>query len=145
MNAAPISFPALLAPLNEAIMPAIRLGIANPLPLSTGFVLLEVKGRKTGIIRTLPLLCTDYGAMLAVSTVRSNSQWLRNLAANPRTAVWLRGRKRTVLAMVISGGERLDQTSLPDDLPGRAAQAFSACSRSSVALLHLQPDDPQAA
>ena len=143
MNAAPISLPALLAPLNEVLAPAIRFGIANPLPLGAGFVLLEVKGRKTGIIRTLPLICTDYGAMLAVSTVRSNSQWVRNLAANPRTAVWLRGRKRTVLAVVFSKGERLDQTSLPDDLPSRAAQALSGCSGSSVALLHLQPGEPQ--
>ena len=130
--------PALLAPLNDALAPAVRLGLANPLPFSTGIVLLEVTGRKTGLKRTVPLVCTDYGTLLAVSTVRSNSQWVRNLAANPRAEIWLRGRKRTVLAAVYSNGKRLDQSGLPDDLPARAASSFSALSRTSVALLHLQ-------
>ena len=128
----------MLAPLNAALIPALRLGIANPLPLSTGIVVLEVTGRKTGTIRSLPLVCTDYGTLLAVSTVRGESQWVRNLAANPRTKIWLRGRQRTVLAAVFRNGERIDGSSLPDDLPARAACAFSGWSGAGVALLHLQ-------
>ena len=130
--------PELLAPLNDVLAPVIRLGIANPIPLSTGIVLLEVTGRKTGALRTVPLLCTDYGTLLAVSTVRDNSQWIQNLAATPRASVWLRGRQRTVLATVFRRGERLDRSSLPDGLPARAAGAFSRTSGMSVALLHLQ-------
>jgi len=132
------ALPEALAPLNEALTPALRLGFANPLPLTTGIVLLEVTGRKTGKARTLPLVCSDYGTLLAVSTVRGNSQWVLNLAANPRARVWLRGSERTVLAAVFRNGERLDQSSLPDDLPARIAQAFTALAGSSVALLHLQ-------
>ncbi len=138
MTASLPSLPALLEPLNNALTPAVRLGFANPLPLGAGIVLLEVVGRKTGMTRTLPLVCSDYGTLLAVSTVRSNSQWVLNLAANPRANLWLRGRPRTVLAAVFRAGERIDQSGLPDDLPGRAAQAFSGLSGSSVALLHLQ-------
>ncbi|TNF90876.1 MAG: DUF385 domain-containing protein [Gammaproteobacteria bacterium] len=128
----------LLAPLNEALTPTLRLGFANPLPLGTGLILLEVIGRKTGQTRTLPLVCTDYGTLLAVSTVRSNSQWVLNLAANSRAKIWLRGSERAVLAAVFRDGERLDQSSLPDGLPARAAQTFSRLSGTSVALLHLQ-------
>lgn len=138
MSTATPSLPALLAPLNDALAPAVRLGVANPLPFGSGIVLLEVVGRKTGRTRTVPLLCSDYGTLLAVSTVRGNSQWVRNLAARPRAEVWLRGRKRPVLAAVFSSGERLDQSRLPDDLPARAARAFSGLSGASVALLHLQ-------
>lgn len=132
------ALPEVLAPLNKALIPILRLGFANPLPLGTGIVLLEVTGRKTGKVRTLPLVCTDYGALLAVTTVRGNSQWILNLAANPRAAIWLRGREREVLATVFRNGERLDQSSLPDDLPARAARAFSGLAVFSVALLHLQ-------
>lgn len=132
------SLPALLEPLNTALTPAVRLGFANPLPLGAGIVLLEVTGRKTGRTRTLPLVCSDYGTLLAVSTVRSNSQWVLNLAANPRAKIWLRGRQRTVLAAVFRAGERIDQSGLPDDLPARAARAYSGLSGSSVALLFLQ-------
>ena len=132
------SLPALLAPLNTALTPAVRLGFANPLPLGAGIVLLEVTGRKTGRTRTLPLVCSDYGTLLAVSTVRSNSQWVLNLAANPRAKIWLRGRQRTVLASVFRAGERIDQSGLPDDLAARAARAYSGLTGSSVALLSLQ-------
>jgi deazaflavin-dependent oxidoreductase (nitroreductase family) len=130
--------PELLAPLNKILTPAIRHGVANPIPLSTGIVLLEVTGRKTGELRTVPLVCTDYGLLLAVSTVRGDSQWIQNLAATPRAGIWLRGRQRTVLATVFRRGERLDRSSLPDDLAARAASAFSRASGMSVALLHLQ-------
>ena len=132
------SLPALLEPLNTALTPAVRLGFANPLPLGAGIVLLEVTGRKTGRTRTLPLVCSDYGTLLAVSTLRSNSQWVLNLAANPRAKIWLRGRQRNVLAAVFRAGERIDQSGLPDDLPARAARAYSGLSGSSVALLFLQ-------
>ena len=36
------SLPALLAPLNEALMPALQLGFASPLPLTSGIVLTVV-------------------------------------------------------------------------------------------------------
>ena len=132
------ALPDLLAPLNNALTPAIRLGVANPVPFSTGIVLLEVTGRKTGKVRTVPLVGTDYGTLLAVGTVRDNSQWVKNLAATPRASVWLRGRQRPVLATVFRKGERLDQSSLPNDLPARAASVFSRTSGMSIALLHLQ-------
>lgn len=132
------TLPALLAPLNQALTPALKAGIANPLPLTGGIVLLEVLGRKSGVVRSVPLVCVDYGSMLAVSTVRENSQWVKNLAANPRASVWLRGRQRSVLGAVFSNGGRLDASSLPDDPPARAAALLSRVSGLSVALLHLQ-------
>jgi deazaflavin-dependent oxidoreductase (nitroreductase family) len=130
---------AFMAPVNELLSPAIRLGMANPWPLTTGFVLLEVTGRRTGLTRSVPLLATDYGSSVVVSTVRNESQWLRNLAAIPEAAVWLRGRRRLATARVYRRGVRLgvaaaDQT---EDLPGQAARAFSRAAGISVAILKL--------
>lgn len=132
------TLPAILAPLNEALTPALRLGLINPLPFTAGFVLLEVPGRVSGRIRQVPLICMDYGDFLAVSTVRQSSQWVKNLAAASEAHVWLRGAKRAVEAEVFVAGERV---------PGRAWHAdwrsdFAACvSRTghvSVALLRLR-------
>jgi hypothetical protein len=38
-----------------------------------------------------------------VSTVRSDSQWLRNIEADPDVAVWLGGQRRTATASVSRG------------------------------------------
>lgn len=132
----PVSLAEILRPLNEALTPALRLGLANPLPLTSGLVLLEVVGRKSGKTRTVPLVCTDYGPLLAVSTVRNNSQWVMNLAANPEASIWLRGRQLPVTAAVFANGERLDHSEAPDDLASGIAQTLSGSSGISIALLH---------
>jgi deazaflavin-dependent oxidoreductase (nitroreductase family) len=119
-------------------MPALQLGFASPLPLTSGIVLLEVTGRRSGAKRRVPLACTDYGAFLTVSTVRNESQWIRNLAAEPRATVWLRGRQRTVLSAVFQQGERSDDSALPEDPSTLAARAFTRFSGMSLAILHLQ-------
>jgi hypothetical protein len=134
----PSSLPALLAPLNEALIPALQLGFGSPLPLTTGIVVLEVTGRRSGVKRRVPLVCTDYGAFLTVSTVRNESQWIRNLAAEPRVSLWLRGRQRTVLSAVFQRGERLDGSALPEDPSTLAARALTRCSGMSLAILHFQ-------
>jgi deazaflavin-dependent oxidoreductase (nitroreductase family) len=127
----------LLAPVNELLTPAIRLGVANPLPLTSGFVLLEVAGRKSGKIRTVPLLCTDYGSVLFVSTVRSNSQWVKNLASGGEANVWLRGRRRKVIAEVYQQGRRLssDPAAPASKFWTTAARSFSQATGTSVAVL----------
>jgi hypothetical protein len=38
-----------------------------------------------------------------VSTVRSNSQWIKNLQADPSVSVWVGGRKRTGAGKVDTG------------------------------------------
>ena len=126
----------MLEPLNRALTPAIRLGVGNPLPLTTGFVILEVPGRKTGTLRSVPLLCTDYGSALLISTVRGDSQWVRNLAAAGKAEVWLRGRKRAVTAHVYRRGEPLTAKS-PGNPWAQAARLASRLTGASVAALIL--------
>ncbi len=63
-------------------------------------MVLETTGRKSGLPREVPVLATRAGDTLNVSTVRANSQWLRNIEADDQVAVWLGGHRRGGTAAV---------------------------------------------
>ena len=82
--------------------------------LSTGMgqpvVLLHVRGAKSGIERTVPLLATKTGdAVLVVASkagAPKHPAWYHNLRANPEVKVFLRGRTGRYRARVAQGAER---------------------------------------
>ena len=91
------------ATLNSVVRPAVRAGAGNPLPIGAGPVVLETTGRRSGLPREVPVLATRVGDTLNVSTVRSDSQWLRNIEADDRVGVWLGGQRRDATASVDRG------------------------------------------
>jgi len=91
------------ATLNSVVRPAVQAGLGNPLPVGAGAVVLETTGRRSGIARLVPVLSTRTGNTLTVSTVRADSQWIRNAEANSSVAVWLGGRRREAVATVRRG------------------------------------------
>jgi deazaflavin-dependent oxidoreductase (nitroreductase family) len=93
----------VFGPLNRLVAPLARSGLAGPLPVGVGLVLLETTGRRSGQLREVPLLSARVGNRLVVSTVRSDSQWVRNLAVDPEPAVWVGGRARPADATVKRG------------------------------------------
>ena len=89
--------------LNSLVQPAVKAGIANPLPVGGGAVVLETLGHRSGKTRRVPLLATRVCNQLVVSTVRSDSHWLRNVEASPDVTVWLYGKPRAATAQVRRG------------------------------------------
>ncbi len=65
--------------------------------------MLETVGRVSGQPRRVPLLASRVGDKLYVSTVRGDSQWLRNVEADPAVRVWLGGKPRAAQATVARG------------------------------------------
>lgn len=89
--------------LNAVVRPAVQAGLGNPLPIGAGAVVLETTGRRSGLPRLVPVLSTRTGDTLTVSTVRSDSQWIRNAEADSNVAVWLGGERRAAVATVRRG------------------------------------------
>ena len=89
--------------LNSVVKPALEMGIGNPLPIGVGAVVVETTGRKSGQPRQVPLMSMRLGDRLFVSTVRSDSQWLANLEADPKARVQLHGTFRDATSTITRG------------------------------------------
>lgn len=102
--------------LNFWAEPLIRAGLGNPLFWPTGTIVVETTGRKSGRKINVPVLAMRLGEMVVFSTVRSDSQWLKNIVANPEVRYWLAGQPREAQASIITP----DNNALPDKLPPQA-------------------------
>jgi deazaflavin-dependent oxidoreductase (nitroreductase family) len=78
---------ALASQINQIVEGLVRSGVGSPCAYGSGVVVIETKGRKTGTPRTLPVLAQRFGNTLIVSTIRSKSQWVRNLQADDSPTV----------------------------------------------------------
>lgn len=85
--------------LNRVVEPAVRAGVGNSFA-GPGTFVLETTGRRTGQRRRVPLLGARAGDTVVVTTVRDNSDWVRNLERDPRAGVWIDGRRRPATASV---------------------------------------------
>ena len=96
--------------INAIVEPIVRAGFGSPCLWPVGAVVIEVTGRKSGRLITVPLMATVLGDRLIISTARGRrSQWLRNLAAKPEVRYWRGGKLQDAHAFVFrEPGERPD-------------------------------------
>lgn len=99
--------------LNSVVEPLVRAGIGSPLLWPTGAIVLETTGRSTGRTYNVPLLATRIGDLLLVSTIRRQSQWLKNLAANSDARYWMGGRSHEAIAYVFAAGRNAPLGEMP--------------------------------
>lgn len=124
--------------LNRVVEPIVRRGFGSPRLAPTGFIVLETVGRRSGELRRNPLAATRIGRHVIVATFRGDrSQWVRNLAAQPRARYWTRGRPHDARAVVIRDGARVP-ASLPAPLR-RVAQFLMPYTRAGWAFAVLSP------
>ena len=89
--------------LNRVVLPVVRAGFASPRPVGFGLVVLETTGRRSGVVRPVPVVAFRAGRRVTVSTVRADSQWVKNLEADSDAAIWRNGSRRSVTADVRRG------------------------------------------
>ncbi len=101
--------------LNRVAEPLVRAGLGSPRLAPGGLIVLEMTGRKSGRRVRVPLAATRLGDHVLVATFRGDrSQWVKNLAAEPRVRFWLAGRPREARAYLVAEGAR---RRLPQSLP----------------------------
>lgn len=102
----------LFRALNGVVRPLAKRGLGSPVPVGIGIVTVENRGRVSGRTFEVPLMAARLGDRVVAATVRSESQWIRNLEAEPASAVWLWGRRRPARADVCRGPVSLASFSL---------------------------------
>lgn len=104
--------------LNRVAEPLVRAGFGSPRIVPGGLLVLEHTGRKSGRRIRSPLAATRIQGHVIIGTFRGErSQWVRNLAAQPRARVWIGGRPREFKAFVMYPGKRFrEPRSLPSSL-----------------------------
>lgn len=148
VNSIPDIQRSLFNTLNRRVIPLIKKGCATPRNGLSGLVLLETRGRVSGKSYEVPVAAAAVGDYILVGTVRSKSQWMKNLDASDRVDLWIGGERKqaTVNGFLADKPSGLDVRSLPF-VPARLAACLHGVTRrvgASFAILEPEASDGKA-
>jgi deazaflavin-dependent oxidoreductase (nitroreductase family) len=115
--------------------------------MSTGFgqpvVLLHVRGAKSGVERTVPLLATKHGDEIVLIASKAGAQkhpaWFHNVRANPDCEVTLRGQRVPMDATIAEGEERERLWALANDNYSGYARYQRRAGNREIPVVVLRP------
>jgi deazaflavin-dependent oxidoreductase (nitroreductase family) len=100
-------FPAIDRRLMPLTRGQLSTGLGQPI------VLLHVRGARSGIERTVPLLATKTGDTVLIVASKAGAikhpAWYHNVRANPDVEVTIDGRRRPMRAAIAAEGEERDR------------------------------------
>jgi deazaflavin-dependent oxidoreductase (nitroreductase family) len=115
--------------------------------MSTGFgqpvVLLHVRGAKSGVERTVPLLATKHGDEIVLiaskAGAKANPAWFHNVRANPDVEVTLRGDRVPMRATIAAGVERERLWAMANDNYSGYARYQQRAGDRTIPVVALRP------
>jgi deazaflavin-dependent oxidoreductase (nitroreductase family) len=130
-------FPAIDRRLLKVSRGKLSTGLGQPI------VLLHVRGAKSGVERTTPLLATRKGDRIVLIASKAGAlahpAWFHNVRANPDVEVTFDGRRRPMRARIAEGEERARLWAMAvDNYSGYATYARRAGGR-VIPVIALEP------
>jgi deazaflavin-dependent oxidoreductase (nitroreductase family) len=115
--------------------------------MSTGFgqpvVLLHVRGAKSGVERTVPLLATKHGDEIVLIASKAGAKehpaWFHNVRANPDVEVTLRGERVPMHATIAEGEERERLWAMANDNYSGYARYQQRAGGREIPVVALRP------
>jgi hypothetical protein len=90
-----VVFNDLLGPLNQLARPLIKAGLGGPCLTPFGLIVVEIVGRRSGIVREVPLLALRHRGYLVVGSASASANWLANLDKQQHAILWMNGLRWT--------------------------------------------------
>lgn len=125
--------------LNQVVEPLLKAGLGFPCFSAVGAIVLETTGRKSGRKRNVPVMGMRVGNLLLVSTVRSRSQWVKNLAAHPDVTYWLGGIAYKAKAYIFSPHVEKQAIPIPNHVELIAAAILPQSKLFGISFAVLAP------
>jgi F420H(2)-dependent quinone reductase len=115
--------------------------------MSTGLgqpvVLLHVRGAKSGVERTVPLLATKHGDEIVLIASKAGAKehpaWFHNVRANPDVEVTLRGERVPMHATIAEGEERERLWAMANDNYSGYARYQQRAGGREIPVVALRP------
>jgi deazaflavin-dependent oxidoreductase (nitroreductase family) len=127
--------------IDRRLMPITRGRVSTT--LGGPAVLLHVRGAKSGVERTVPLLATKHGDLIVLIASKAGAAnhpaWFHNIRANPDVEVTVRGARVPMQATIAEGEERERLWAMAVDNYSGYTRYQTRASNRTIPVVALRP------